>query len=118
MPFVSRDLNGIVDGLYETSQPGFAEEFLEDNDPEVLAYIASIPPYALQADVPWVRMTDAEADLVQTGLDGLTTRMRNIIIVSTVMLSSTEAFTTFRDVIIAATSVSRADEILEKIPPL
>lgn len=38
MPYVSRDDNGNINGLYANLQPGFAEEYLPDDDPEVVAF--------------------------------------------------------------------------------
>jgi hypothetical protein len=39
MPYVSRDDSGNINGLYANPQPGYAEEFLPDDDPEVVAFI-------------------------------------------------------------------------------
>lgn len=36
MPYVSR-IDGVVVGTYATKQPGIAEEYLADDDPEILA---------------------------------------------------------------------------------
>jgi hypothetical protein len=44
MPYVSRDDGGSINGLYANLQPGFAEEWLPDDDPEVLAYQESLKP--------------------------------------------------------------------------
>lgn len=38
MPYVART-NGIVTGIFRQLQAGIAEEFLPDNDPEVVAYL-------------------------------------------------------------------------------
>ncbi len=45
MPYVERTDSGDVKGLYARPQPGRAEELLDDNDPEVLAF-------NLNADAP------------------------------------------------------------------
>ena len=42
MPYVQRDGNNAVVGVYAQAQPGYAEEWLEDDDAEVVAYLA--PP--------------------------------------------------------------------------
>lgn len=39
MPYVERNENGVVVGLYANFQEGYAEEWLEDDDPEVLAFL-------------------------------------------------------------------------------
>jgi hypothetical protein len=39
MPYVSRDENGSINGLYSNLQPGYAEEFLPDDNPEVMAFL-------------------------------------------------------------------------------
>jgi len=38
MPYVSRNTDGVVVGLYTWSQPDYATEFLPSDDPEVVAY--------------------------------------------------------------------------------
>lgn len=43
MPYVQRE-NGAVVGLYANLQAGYAEEWLEDNDAEVVAYLTPAPP--------------------------------------------------------------------------
>jgi hypothetical protein len=45
MPYVQRDVSAKIVGLYAASQPGYAEEFLAANAPEVTAYLAAV--YAL-----------------------------------------------------------------------
>lgn len=42
MPFVQRTA-GIITGLFAKLQVGYAEEFLEDNNPEVIAFLNPIP---------------------------------------------------------------------------
>ena len=37
MPYISRK-NNKINGLYNIKQPGYAEEFLNDNDLEVIAF--------------------------------------------------------------------------------
>ena len=38
MPYVSRDENGNINGMFANKQPEFGEEWLEEDDPEVLAF--------------------------------------------------------------------------------
>lgn len=44
MPYVERDTNGIVKGLYANPQPGYAEEWIEDDDTEVIAFLNPTTP--------------------------------------------------------------------------
>jgi len=44
MPYVERDENGTIKGVYLNLQEGYAEEELDDADPEVLAYLNPPPP--------------------------------------------------------------------------
>lgn len=39
MPYVSRDESGNINGMFANKQPGFAEEYLPDDDPEVVAFL-------------------------------------------------------------------------------
>lgn len=62
MPYVERR-EGKVTGLYANQQPGYADEFLEENDPEVVAFRNPPPP------VPqMVTMAQARLALQQAGL--------------------------------------------------
>ena len=38
MPYVQR-VGGVITGIYRNLQPGYAEEFLADNDAEVIAFL-------------------------------------------------------------------------------
>ena len=44
MPFVQRDQGGTITETTNVPQPGRAEEFLTDDDPEVIAFLAPPPP--------------------------------------------------------------------------
>lgn len=44
MPYVSRDDSSNINGIYANLQPGYAEEYLPEDDPEVLAFIESVKP--------------------------------------------------------------------------
>ena len=46
MPYVQRNENGEISGTFANPQPGFAEEYLPDDDPEVVAFNDAIdnPP--------------------------------------------------------------------------
>ena len=38
MPHVRRDVGGAIDGCFALLQPGFAEEWLDETNPEVVAF--------------------------------------------------------------------------------
>ncbi len=44
MPYVERGNDGLVKGAYANAQPGYAEEFLPDDDEAVVAFMAEINP--------------------------------------------------------------------------
>jgi hypothetical protein len=44
MPYVARNQLGNIDCLFGNEQPGVAEEFLADDDPEVVAYLTTPQP--------------------------------------------------------------------------
>jgi len=43
MPYVQRDFGGNVKGIYAVAQPGYAEEFLPDENAEIVAYLKKYP---------------------------------------------------------------------------
>jgi hypothetical protein len=63
MPYVQRDGSNNVTGLYQVLQAGYAEEFLADNDPAVIAY-RNPPPTANQIRVAAIRADPAYVDLL------------------------------------------------------
>lgn len=48
MPYVERDPSNSIKGLYANAQPGYAEEYLPEDDPEVLAFVALIDVFNQQ----------------------------------------------------------------------
>lgn len=44
MPYVERDGNGDITGVFNVKQPSIAEELLADNDPEIVAFRTPPPP--------------------------------------------------------------------------
>lgn len=114
MPYVGRDEHGAVNGCYASPQPGYAEEWLEDNDPEVIAFLnPPLPPYTLPVSVFWTRMTDDEAE----GFDGAMAsasplRLRRAFNSATSIISETELFLFVRTVLVGGVPATRADEIM------
>ncbi|MCW0016262.1 hypothetical protein [Rhizobium sp. BT-226] len=43
MPYVSRSIDGAIDGVFEQLQEGTAEEFLSDDNPELVARLNAPP---------------------------------------------------------------------------
>ncbi|MBY4589488.1 hypothetical protein [Rhizobium redzepovicii] len=118
MPYVSRSASGAINGLFEQMQEGFAEEFLPDDNPEVVAFLnPPPPPYTIGADLPWARMTEDEAELVQDGIDASPVKTRNMINKATSFTEGTDAFVKFKAIIAAATSTSQAGEIMGRQLP-
>lgn len=80
----------------------------------IAPYVAPpAPPYILDADVPWNRMTEEEAELVQEGIDASPVKTRNMINKATSFTQGTDAFIKFLAIIIAALSdEGRANAIL------
>lgn len=116
--YVSRDVNGAINGAFEQLQEGFAEEWLALDNPELYAFLnPPPPPYTIGADVPWNRMTEEEADDVQAGIDAATTKTRNMINKATSFTQGTDAFNKFLAIITAATDSTRAGEIMGPLTP-
>lgn len=113
MPYIERQ-NGLIVGVYANLQPGFAEEWLEDNDPEVIAFLnPPPPPYVLPVSVFWTRMTDEEAeDFDGTMATSSPLRLRRAFNSATSMTSETELFLFVRSVLVGSVSSTRADEIM------
>ena len=77
-----------------------------------------IPPpdpteWTIPADVPWARMTEEEADDIDAGIQASPVKTRNMINKATSFTTGTEAFTKFFAIIEAATSATRAHEIMK-----
>lgn len=114
MPYVERDNNGVIKGCYAVLQPGYAEEWLEDNDPEVVAFLnPPPPPYGLPVSVFWTRMTDEEAEEFDGAMATASPlRLRRVFNSATSITSGTELFLFVRNVLVGVVSGTRADEIM------
>lgn len=69
--------------------------------------------WTIPADVPWTRMTEEEAEDVDAGIQASPVKTRNMINKATSFTTGTEAFTKFFAIIEAATSATRAHEIMK-----
>jgi hypothetical protein len=65
MPYVERK-DGKIVGLYSNGQPGFAEEFLEDNHEDVVAYRNPPPPVPATVSMAQARLALIGAGLFST----------------------------------------------------
>lgn len=110
--YVQRNDEGKIIATYANWQE-YATEWLEPGDPELLAYQnPPPPPYTIGADVPWERMTEDEAELVQDGIDASPVKTRNMINKATSFTQGTDAFNKFKAIITAALDADRAETIM------
>lgn len=114
MPYVERDANGSVTGCYANAQPGYAEEWLEPDDPEVVAFLnPPAPPYILPISVFWVRMSDSEAEEFDEAISVASPlRLRRAFNSASSMISKSEIFLFVLGVLLDVTSEHRASEIM------
>jgi len=78
-----------------------------------------IPPlteYTLPAVLPWNRMDENEAELVQDAIDASPVKTKNMINKATQFVTGTDAFTKLKNIVVATLDQTRADEIMG--PPL
>lgn len=116
--FVSRDAQGNIDGVYAYFCAGIAEEEIESDNAEVVAFLnPPPPPYTIGADVPWSRMTDDEAELVQDEIDASPVKTRNMINKATSFTQGADAFNKFKAIITAALDAARAEAIMGPLLP-
>lgn len=47
MPYISRDKDQKINGIYTNSQEGYAEEFIDDDEQELIAYFNQAIPELL-----------------------------------------------------------------------
>lgn len=116
--YVMRNPEGAIQCIFAGPQEG-AQEAIDDSDPEVVAFLnPPPPPYVIGADVPWNRMTEEEAELVQAGIDAATIKTRNMINKATSFTQGSDAFSKFLAIIVTALMDStRADEIMGPLLP-
>ena len=66
MPYIERDIAGLVKGTYNDRQPGYAEEWIAADHPEVLTFEA-----AVQAKLDAVKAQPSESDALAQILNAL-----------------------------------------------
>lgn len=111
--YVQKDETGHIICVFAGDQEGMNLIPMDDQDPEVQAFLnPPPPPYVIPADIPWTRMTDEEAELVQGGIDASPIKTRNMINKATSFTFGTDAFNKFLAIITAAIDSIRAGELL------
>lgn len=113
MPYVER-IDGKVVGLYDLAQEGHAEEFLPEDDVEVVAFNNPPPgPYVLPKMLLWTRLSNDEADTVDAAMAAQPAKLRGIWNSATEIRSDSEFFETLEAFLASALGASRADELLQ-----
>ncbi|GLS18138.1 hypothetical protein GCM10007874_11540 [Labrys miyagiensis] len=115
MPFVERNGAGAIVGVYTWAQDGYAEEFLPDDDPAVVAYIQSSQPkltVILKADI-WRRATDDEAVTIDTQLKAAPIRLQRMWADSQTLTTTDPLYPMIEQGFVAAFGNDRAAELLQ-----
>jgi len=113
MPYVQRDETGAVKGVYANLQEGYAEEFLPDDDQEVVNFLK--PPktsYSIYKTTLWLRLTDAEAEMVMAAKNEQPAKFRGIWDDALSIQSGSEFFGVLKSFLTVAISEKRANELL------
>lgn len=70
MSYVQRDSNGKIKGVYANLQPGYAEEFLPDNNAEIVAYLTPKPVPKQLSIEDLSALLVSKGVVTQTDIDG------------------------------------------------
>ena len=70
MPWVQRDASGAINGIYANAQPGYANEFLADNDPTVVAFLNPPTVETVLSQDLMAQFTAVDAAAIQTAVAG------------------------------------------------
>lgn len=62
--YVQRNQEGVITGAFANMQPGYAEEYLPDDDPELLAFLSPPPPLPTEVTMRQARLALLEAGLL------------------------------------------------------
>ncbi|QIG77997.1 hypothetical protein EVB74_049 [Rhizobium phage RHph_Y3_56_1] len=114
MPYVIRNADGEIAGLFEQPQDGRAEEFLPDDAAEVVAFVN--PPisaaYTIGKSTPWRRMSDDEVADVDAAMQAAPLKQRRLYEAASYIGTEDELFDTLKAVLSTVLSPGRADELL------
>lgn len=115
MPYIERDQDGAIKGLYAVRQPDYATEWLDADAPEVGEFLASFAPkntVIFKADI-WRRATDAEAATIDAALNAQPVRLRRMWQDSQTLATSDEMYPLVSAAFAQAFGSARAAELLE-----
>ncbi|WP_434713001.1 hypothetical protein NMA58_08465 [Rhizobium sp. YTUHZ045] len=112
MPYVMRNVDGDICGLSEQLQEGYAEEFLPDDAPEVVAYQPTAVAYIIGKSTPWRRMSDDEVADVDAAMQAAPLKQRRIYEAASYISTEDELFGTLKALLSAVLSPARAEELL------
>lgn len=115
--YIARNENGVI-VRWSEFQGDLTPDWIADDDPELLAVInPPPPPYVIPASLPWARMTEDEAELVQDAIDSSPVKTRNMINKATSFTFGADAFDRFMTILVATLNQARADQILAPQAP-
>lgn len=114
MPYVQRLPDGAIQGLYNLPQPGYAEEWLPEDDPAVTAFraLTAAKTIIFKADI-WRLATDAEAATIDAALNAQPVRLRRMWQDSQTLATTDEMYPMVKAAFEQAFGVARAAELLE-----
>lgn len=113
MPYVERDENGKIVGVYANLQEGYAEEELADDDTDLVAFLNPPIAYIIPKLLLWTRLTDTEATAVDTAMASQSAKLRGIWNSATEVRSDSEFFGILKAFLSGALSPGRAEDLLE-----
>ncbi len=115
MPYVSR-IGGVISGVYAVLQPGEAEEWLEDNDPEVVAFLTfPSPPYILPVSLLWMRLGEDEEEAEAFDAKMAVAKplsSRKAFNAAQTLLEGSDLFNFTKQVMLSALSAARTDVVM------
>lgn len=112
MPYVQRT-GGAISGVFANFQPGFAEEWLDDDHPEVVAYLSPPDPIIVLYPVHlWSRMTNEEVVQVEAAMASQPIRVQNIFKYASSYRSDHELWPLLETMATGLFGAERAAEIL------
>lgn len=117
MPYVERDKDGVLVGIFDKNMPSIIDWFLEDDDPELVAFIAANPKnenYRIGKSTPWRRMTDDEAIKASGAIKQQSVKNQMIYDAASYIDTSDELFGTLKALLTSLFSAARADELLAR----
>lgn len=70
MPWIQRDASKAVCGVFANPQPGYADEFLSDNDPALIAFQNPAKPQTVLSQDLMAQFTATDAAAIQAAIAG------------------------------------------------